>query len=200
MRDRALIRAETQENRAAAAKRNNLGRRFGSRHHPCGRKRIESVRNVLLAAALVLLAPSAHAQTRWATYTNVRFAFAVDYPRDIFTGYAEADNSAGAIFKTDAPWVEMRAWGSYNVEKKSPRATVAEYYAGRALDYSSVKRDSFVVSGSERGAIFYDRCNFTGDRVVCVNLVYPAAQKDKWDKIVARMSRSLRAVSRGRGQ
>jgi hypothetical protein len=157
MRDRALIRAETQENRAAAAKRNNLDRRFASRHHRCGRKRIESVRNVLLGAALVLLAPSAHAQTRWATYTNVRFAFAVDYPRDIFTGYAEADNSAGATFKTDAPWVEMRAWGSYNVEKKSPRACVAERYAGKnqntTLDYSSVKRDSFVVSGIERGAV-----------------------------------------------
>jgi hypothetical protein len=29
-------------------------------------------------------------------------------------------------------------------------------------------------------------------------LVYPIMQKDKWDKIVARMSRSLRTVSRGR--
>jgi hypothetical protein len=91
------------------------------------------------------------------TYTNVGFAFAVDYPRDIFTGYAEPDNSDGATFKTDAPWVEMRAWGSYNVEKKSPRACVAERYAGKnqntTLDYSSVKRDSFVVSGIERGAV-----------------------------------------------
>jgi hypothetical protein len=149
-------------------------------------------------AVLTLLSAPTHAQSRWATYTNVRYAFAVDYPRDIFTGYAEPDNSDGATFKTDAPWVEMRAWGSYNVEKKSPRATVAEYYAGRALDYSSVKRDAYVVSGIERGAIFYDRCNFTGDRVLCVKLVYPVGQKDKWDKIVARVSRSLRVVRRGR--
>jgi hypothetical protein len=149
-------------------------------------------------AVLTLLSAPTHAQSRWATYTNVRYAYAVDYPSDIFTGYAEPDNSDGATFKTDAPWVEMRAWGSYNVEKKSPRATVAEYYAGRALDYSSVKRDSYVVSGIERGAIFYDRCNFTGDRVLCVALVYPVGQKDKWDKIVARVSRSLRVVRRGR--
>jgi hypothetical protein len=147
---------------------------------------------------VTLLSATAHAQTQWATYTNVRFAFAVDYPRDIFTGYAEPDNSDGATFKTDAPWVEMRAWGSYNVEKQSPRAALAERYAGKTLDYSSVKRDSYVVSGTERGAIFYDRCNFVGDRVLCVALVYPAAQKEKWDKIVARVSRSLRAVRRGR--
>jgi hypothetical protein len=90
----------------------------------------------------VLLAPSAHAQTRWATYTNVRFAFAVDYPRDIFTGYAEADNSAGAIFKTDAPGVEMRAWGSYNVEKKSPRAVSPSATPARIKTRRSIIRRS----------------------------------------------------------
>jgi hypothetical protein len=148
--------------------------------------------------ALTLLSAPAYAQSTWATYTNVRFAFAVDYPSDIFPSFAEPDNSDGATFKTDAAWVELRAWGSYNVEKKSPRATVAENYAGTTLDYSSVKRDSYVVSGIERGAIFYDRCNFAGDRMICFKLVYPIMQKDKWDKIVARMSRSLRTVSRGR--
>jgi hypothetical protein len=108
-------------------------------------------------AVLTLLSAPTHAQSRWATYTNDRYAFAVDYPRDIFTGYAEPDNSDGATFKTDAPWVEMRAWGSYNVEKKTPRACFAERYAGKnqntTLDYSSVKRDAFVVSGIERGAV-----------------------------------------------
>lgn len=147
---------------------------------------------MLLAAALLLAQP-AHAQSTWATYTNLRFGFAVDYPRDIFPRYTESENSDGATFETNAPWVELRAYGSYNVEKKSPRATIAEYYAGTTLDYSSVKHDSYVVSGIERGAIFYDRCNFAGDRMFCVKLVYPVGQKDKWDKIVARMSRSLRA-------
>jgi hypothetical protein len=151
----------------------------------------------VLALVLLLSAP-AHAQTQWATYTNVRFAFAVDYPRDVFPSFTESDNSDGATFETKEPWVEMRAWGSCNVEKKSPRAAVAERYAGTTLDYSSIKRDSYVVSGSERGAIFYDRCNFTGDRVLCVSLAYPAAQKEKWDAIVERVSRSLRVVRRGR--
>jgi hypothetical protein len=149
----------------------------------------------LLIAALLTLATSSQAQIQWATYTNVRYAFAVDYPRDVFT---ESGNSDGATFKTDAPGVELRAWGSYNIENKSPRAYVTEYYAGKTLSYSSVKRDSYVVSGTNDGAIFYDRCNFTGDRVLCVSLVYPAAQKAKWDKIVASVSRSLRVVKRRR--
>jgi hypothetical protein len=147
----------------------------------------------LLAALLLFCAP-AHAQTQWATYTNVRYAFAVDYPRDIFPSFTESDNSDGATFKTDALGVELRAYGSYNIDNKSPRAYVAEYYAGKTLSYSSLKRDSYAVSGAKDGAIFYDRCNFTVDRVLCVSLIYPAAQKDKWDRIVARVSRSLRAV------
>jgi hypothetical protein len=151
----------------------------------------------LLALALVAPAAAAHAQTQWATYTNVRYAFAVDYPRDVFPSFTESDNSDGATFKTDAPWVEMRAWGSYNIDNKSPRAYVTEYYAGKTLSYSSVKRDSYVASGTNGGNIFYDRCNFTGDRVLCVALVYPATQKAAWDKIVSRVSRSLRVVSRG---
>jgi hypothetical protein len=150
----------------------------------------------IVAGLLVLASPSAHAQTQWATYTNVRFALAVGYPRDVFTSYTESDNSDGATFKADAPGVELRAYGFYNVDNKSPRTTVAKYYAGKTFSYSSVKRDSYVVSGTKDGAIFYDRCNFTGDRVLCINLVYPAAQKDNWDKIVARVSRSLRVVGR----
>jgi hypothetical protein len=152
----------------------------------------------LLIAALLTLATSSQAQTQWATYTNVRYAFAVDYPRDIFPSYIESDNSDGATFRTDTPGVELRAYGSSNIDNKSPRAYVAEYYAGKTLTYSSAKRDSYVVSGIERGAIFYDRCNFTGDRVLCVSLIYPVGQKGKWDKIVPRMSQSLRTVRRGR--
>jgi hypothetical protein len=76
------------------------------------------------------------------TYTNVGFAFAVDYPRDIFTGYAEPDNSDGATFKTDAPWVEIRAWGSYNVEKKSPRAVSPSATPARIKTRRSIIRRS----------------------------------------------------------
>lgn len=159
-----------------------------------------------LIAGLLVLAPlTAHAQTAnsqstWATYTNVRYAFAVDYPRDIFTSFTESDNSDGATFKANAPGAELRAYGFYNVDRLTPKAEVAAHYNGRVLPYTAIKRDSFIVSGEENGAIFYDRCNFAGDRVFCVNLVYPAAQKAAWNKIVARVSHSLRAVSAGRGR
>jgi hypothetical protein len=155
----------------------------------------------VLLVALVLFPITAHAQTTWATYTNVRYAFAVDYPRDVFPTYTESDNSDGATFASNQPGVELRAFGFLNIDRQSPRVEVAARYQGKennkTLAYTSIKRDSFIVSGtlllSTGGeAIFYDRCNFVGDRVICFNLTYPAAQKTTWDKAVARMARSLR--------
>lgn len=153
----------------------------------------------LLTFVIVLLAPfCAHAQSKWAVYTNVRYAFAVDYPADVFPAFRESDNSDGATFEANEPGVELRAFGFLNIDRLSPKATLAQRYEGKKLAYTSVKRDSFTVSGTEGGSIFYDRCNFASDRVICFNLAYPAADKAKWDKTVARIAPSLRTVSRGR--
>ena len=91
----------------------------------------------------------------------------------------------------------MRAFGFYNIDGLSPQATLAERYKGKTLAFSSAKRDNFIASGVEGGAIFYDRCNFAGDRVICVNLVYPAARKEAWDSVVVRVAKSLRDAGRG---
>jgi hypothetical protein len=157
----------------------------------------------VLAVALAALTPAAsHAQAKWLTYTNVRFAFAVDYPADAFPSYVESDNSDGATFNATGEDVEFRAFGFWNNDHQRPRALLKERTAGKTLSYSAVKRDYFVASGRQQGrdgaAIFYDRCNLAGERVICVNLVYPAAQKKKWDAIVSRVTRSLRAVGGGR--
>jgi hypothetical protein len=156
-----------------------------------------------VAAIVVALAPlAAFAQAKWLTYTNVRFAFAVDYPADTFPSYVESDNSDGATFSASEPGVELRAFGFWNNDHQRSRTLLTERYAGKTLSYSAVKRDYFVASGRQEGrdgaAIFYDRCNLAGERVVCVNLVYPAAQKKKWDAVVSRVTRSLRAVGGGR--
>lgn len=157
----------------------------------------------ILAVALAALTPAtSHAQAKWLTYTNVRFAFAVDYPADLFPSYVESDNSDGATFNAAGEGVEFRAFGFWNNDHQRPRALLKERYEGKKLDYSAVKQDSFVASGRQQGrdgaAIFYDRCNFAGERVICVNLVYPAADKKKWDAIVPRLTRSLRALAGGR--
>jgi hypothetical protein len=157
----------------------------------------------LILSALAALTPTiSHAQAKWLTYTNVRFAFAVDYPADLFPSYVLSDNSDGATFNAAGEGVEFRAFGFWNNDHQRSAALLKERYEGKTLTYSVVKRDYFVASGRQDGrdgaAIFYDRCNFAGERVICVNLVYPATDKKKWDAIVTRLTRSLRAVGGGR--
>jgi hypothetical protein len=157
----------------------------------------------LILSALAAFTPAAsHAQAKWLTYTNVRFAFAVDYPADLFPSYVLSDNSDGATFNAAGEGVEFRVFGFWNNDHQRPRALLKERTEGKTLTYSAVKRDYFVASGQQEGrdgaAIFYDRCNLAGERVICVNLVYPAADRKKWDAIVQRLTRSLRAVGGGR--
>ena len=172
------------------------------RHIRSARVRV-GVLPAILAAALAALAPAAsHAQATWLTYTNARFAFAVDYPADLFPSYVLSDNSDGATFNAAGEGVAFRAFGFWNNDHQRPAALLRERYEGKTLGYSVVKRDYFVASGKQDGrdgaAIFYDRCNLAGERVVCVNLVYPAADRKKWDAIVQRLTRSLRAVGTDR--
>jgi hypothetical protein len=148
----------------------------------------------LVAGLLVFIPLSLAAQPNWGVYSNLRFGFAVDYPTDIFSSFEEADNSDGATLQSKDSGVEFRAYGFWRTDAKSPRAYFSEEYGSKSLAYSAVKRDFFIASGVANDKIFYGRCNFAGDRVICVKLAYPVAQKEKWDKIVSHVTRSLRAV------
>ena len=162
---------------------------LANRHWPAG----------LVAAVLIFSPLSASAQSNWRTYANLRFGFAVDYPAENFSGFEESDNSDGATFQPKDSNVELRAYGFWNDGTKSPRAYVSEAYGSRPLAYAVIKRDFFIASGTAGDAIFYDRCNFSRDRVICIKVVYPAARKQQWDKIVPRVSRSLRRIAVHRG-
>jgi hypothetical protein len=77
---------------------------------------------------LLLLVSPAHAQSQWTTYTNGRFAFVIEYPRDVFSSLTESDNSDGATFASKQPGYELRAFGFFNVERLTPQAEFAERY------------------------------------------------------------------------
>jgi hypothetical protein len=74
---------------------------------------------------------------------------------------------------------------------KSPRA---------ALDYERVTPEFFAIAAVMRGSIYYSRCNFSqnaGGAIHCFDLNYPAQERQSWDGIVTRMSRSLRPLHGG---
>ncbi|MBV9519673.1 MAG: hypothetical protein JO068_16310 [Hyphomicrobiales bacterium] len=63
---------------------------------------------------------------------------------------------------------------------------------GAVVTYRRTTRRFFVVSGFDGDNIFYDRCNLTGPSEKCVHIEYPKKDIRSWDKIVTRISFSLR--------
>lgn len=55
---------------------------------------------MLFLVLLLVLAPAASAQTRWATYANARFGTTADYPADLFSRDPEPENGDGVRLHT----------------------------------------------------------------------------------------------------
>ena len=140
------------------------------------------------------------AQERWATYSNPRFGTTADYPAHLFTQRDRPpENSDGQGFRTADERAYLGVYGAHNAENDTPQSYVDKYIDPDGVSFKRVTGQFFIVSGTRKGAIFYQRCNFStgsGGIVGCFNLTYPAGEKAAWDPIVTRIGRSLRA---GRG-
>jgi hypothetical protein len=158
---------------------------------------MQVIRTALTFVVLLALACAAGAQTRWTTYANARFGTTADYPADLFTRRdPEPENGDGVRLSTADGRATLIISGHYNSEND----TTASYYDSivdkAGVTYKRITATSYVASGQRGADIFYERCNFRrGDRatVDCFELTYPAREKQRWDAIVSRISRSLRA-------
>jgi hypothetical protein len=155
------------------------------------------LRALLALIALLALAPAASAQMRWVTYANARFGTTADYPADLFSRRdPEPENGDGVRLHSADGRATLAIYGHYNSENDTPAGYFDRIVDKTGVAYSHITRTSYVASGRRGDVIFYERCNFRrGDRatVDCVELTYPANDKKRWDAIVARIGKSLRA-------
>jgi hypothetical protein len=154
---------------------------------------------VITIAALMLVVPcAAMAKEPWANYANPRFGASADYPDDVFTVLdAPPENGDGQRFHTADGRAELSIWGAWNADGDTPKSYVENYVeeSGAGITYRQITDRFFVASGTKDGKIFYQRCNFLTrpDAMVhCFEMRYPEQEKEKWDAIVSRVSRSLR--------
>lgn len=147
-------------------------------------------------ALLVLLSSAALAEPGWRTYANDRFGTTVDYP-DLFSRRDRPpDNSDGQGFRTADGRAELKVYGFFNVETKSPAELMAaDRQPGTTYSYAAATGRGFAQSGVRGDWILYSRCAMSDrsdDIVGCVTLEYPRADASRWDAVVTRISRSLR--------
>ena len=133
---------------------------------------------------------------QWATYQDARYGTTADYPSDVFTVRAWRPLGAGGqIFRTADGRAQLIIYGKPNFEEDSPSFYVEKHFNGPDVIYKKTKWPSFIVSTLRKGEIFYYRCNFTiviNGILDCMEMRYPAKDKDEWAPIVTRISNSLR--------
>lgn len=132
----------------------------------------------------------------WTTLQSERHGFAIAYPGNVFAldgrgaredGYVlvSHDGSARllvATFQNEA--------GTTLMEYRDQ--LLSENYAGADIEYAPVRKRWFVVSGTRDGMHFYERVSFTcsGQLINSWALLYPAAQRRFYDRVVEAISRT----------
>ena len=153
----------------------------------------------LAAAAVLAACGSAPAQFRldksegWKRYDGPS-GLVVRYPAGIFVADAGAtEKGAGQKFKSQDGRYEFAAYSMANADSDTPRSYLQKnlMVPQATLVYRRATKKFFVISSIRNERIFYSRCNFA-DRIHCIYLEYPRADKVAWDGIVSRVSYSLR--------
>jgi hypothetical protein len=154
---------------------------------------------LLLAAVLFKVSALAAAAQDFATYRNERHGFSLSYPATTFTPQPPPANEAGRVFLSRDGNARLLAGALPNAEGLNLRDyrnfVLQQSYPGAAIDYAPMRDNWFVLSGTRDGVMFYERVTFTcGGRLInSWAMLYPAAERRLYDRIVEQVARSYRA-------
>jgi len=161
---------------------------------------------VTLALCFAAATPAA-AQTsgtaNWRIYQNDRYGTTIDYP-DLFKPEPPPDNDDGRRFKSadGAEFAVFASYGALDFDLAGYQKYILEKLGpGKAVTYQAHGDDWFVISGTEGDRIFYERYMLSRGKEMAEGFVegfvmsYPAALKQTYDPIVARMAKSFRSGS-----
>lgn len=161
-------------------------------------------RRVLLAVVILSVSAGMAAAQGWretATYRNARHGFQLTYPSEHFTPQEPADNADGRVWVSRDGNARLLAGALPNADGMNLRDyrdfLLKQSYAGAAVDYSPVRDNWFVLSGTRAGTIFYERVTFAcnGRVILSWAMLYPEAERSLYDRVVEQVARSYRAGS-----
>ena len=152
---------------------------------------------LLLSAAVLSLSALAASAQDFATYRNERHGFSLRYPAGTFAAQPPP-NDNGRIFLSQDGNARLLAGALPNADGMNLLAyrslVLKQSYPGAAIDYAPVRDNWFVLSGIRDGVMFYERVTFTcGGRLInSWAMLYPAADRQLYDRIVEQVARTYR--------
>jgi hypothetical protein len=158
----------------------------------------------------------------WATYRSPTMGFSLSLPDGLFKFDTSVQQvNGGGVWLTDDRRARLIATSGPNTAGDTVAAyrdaIIKESYADARIDYSRVLNNGFVISGTVTSAVtgtitgtvsggeptaarmFYERVTFVCDGrfIYSWQMMYPVAQRQKFDRIVEAINRSYKP---GRGQ
>lgn len=127
-------------------------------------------------------------------YSNPRFGYSITYPADRLEPQPVAANGDGREFLSSDRQTKMLVYGTENANNQ----TLAQMYStelnkgGRTVTYKVLKGSFFAISGYEGSNIFYQKTMFKNNEFMTFNITYPTAQRNIYDRIVTRASKSFK--------
>lgn len=150
--------------------------------------------------SLALLAQTATGQIRYESYSNARFDYSIDYPVNLLVPQRESTNGDGRAFLAKKGDAKMLVWGQYNALfdtlTNAYQSDLEERGAG--VTYKILLKDSYVISGTKAGKIYYQKTMLSGTdgdgdaTFATFTIEYKKSEKAKYDPIVARISKSFK--------
>jgi outer membrane biosynthesis protein TonB len=140
---------------------------------------------------------------KWTVFVELKYGTRLDVPSAVFaTPDGPSGRGVGRQFKTPDGRASLAVYSQSNNARDTPASYLRKnLQSARAdLDYERVTPEFFAISAVMGDSIYYSRCNFSHDAgraIHCFDMKYPAQERQSWDGIVTRMSRSLRPVRGG---
>jgi hypothetical protein len=149
---------------------------------------------------LLSVAAVAAAAQDVATYRNERHGFSLSYPPGTFAPQPQPAPAGddGRVFLSRDGNARLLAGAPANADGMNLRdyraLVLQQSYPGAAIDYAPMRDNWFVLSGIRDGVMFYERVTFTcgGRRINSWAMLYPAAERRLYDRIVEQVARSYR--------
>ena len=135
----------------------------------------------------------------WLTYHNDRYGTTIDYPGS-FKPQPAPDSDDGRAFKTadGANFIVSASYSALDFNLAKYRDFIVKNLDPDAkVTYEARGDNWFVISGTKGADIFYERHLLSHGAQMTENFVisYPAALKQTYDPISARMAKSFRPGS-----
>src|SRR5262249_26295741 len=140
---------------------------------------------------------------KWSVFVELKYGTRLDVPSAVFaTPDGPANRGMGRQFKTPDGRATLAVYSQPNNARDTPASYLRKNLQSprAALDYERVTGEFFAIAAVMGDSIYYSRCNFShnpGRAIHCFDLKYPAQERQSWDSIVTRMSRSMQPRSGG---